>query len=411
MERKWKERYSQSFRGRAVARMNTCENIVRFSREIGVDRCLLYKWRHRLEPPDAQVGGTASTQNSRESVLRREISKLKRLLADKMLEVDFFKHALQKVGARRQQSGLSGEKASTKLSETPLQGNLSIERMCQLTQVSRAGFYRYLQVRVPVEAEMSMRSAIQEIALEHRQRHGYRRVTAELRRQGMIVNHKRVARLMRADNLLTHETCELDRTRDSDSELQIYLNLASRMKVCGPNQLWIADITYVRLNTEFVHLAVVLDAFSRRVVGWSVDRSLQARLPTNALQMAILNRRPPAGLVHHPDRGVQYTCKAYMQTLREHRMLASISWPGKPYDNACCESFMKTLKREEIYASEYRDLEHLLQSVEVFIEHYYNRCRLHSALGYRSPEEFEGRSLEQNAQANLTASKVALSDH
>ena len=180
MERKWKERYSQSFRGRAVARMNTCENIVRFSREIGVDRCLLYKWRHRLEPPDAQVGGTASTQNSRESVLRREISKLKRLLADKMLEVDFFKHALQKVGARRQQSGLSGEKASTKLSETPLQGNLSIERMCQLTQVSRAGFYRYLQVRVPVEAEMSMRSAIQEIALEHRQRHGYRRVTAEL---------------------------------------------------------------------------------------------------------------------------------------------------------------------------------------------------------------------------------------
>ena len=151
MERKWKERYSQSFRRRAVARMNTCENIVRFSREIGVDRCLLYKWRHRLEPPDAQVGGTASTQNSRESTLRREISKLKRLLADKMLEVDFFKHALQKVGARRQQSGLSGEKASTKLSETPLQGNLSIERMCQLTQVSRAGFYRYLQVRAPLK--------------------------------------------------------------------------------------------------------------------------------------------------------------------------------------------------------------------------------------------------------------------
>jgi putative transposase len=210
---------------------------------------------------------------------------------------------------------------------------------------------------------------------------------------------------------LTHETCELDRTRDSDSELQIYLNLASRMKVRGPNQLWIADITYVRLNTEFVHLAVVLDAFSRRVVGWSVDRSLRARLPTNALQIAIINRRPPAGLVHHSDRGVQYTCKAYMQTLREHRMLARVSRPGKPYDNACYESFMKTLKREEIYASEYRDLEHLLQSVEEFIEHYYNRCRLHSALGYCSPEEFEGRSLEQNAQADLTASKVAMSDH
>jgi putative transposase len=411
MERKWKERYSQNFRRRAVARMNTCENIVRLSREIGVDRCLLYKWRHRLEPPDAQVGGAASTQNSRESTLRREISKLKRLLADRMVEVDFFKFALQKIEARRQQSGLFGEKVSTKLSETPLQGKLSIERMCQLTQVSRAGFYRYLQVRAPAEEEMTMRSAIQEIVLEHQRHYGYRRVTAELRRQGMIVNHKRVARLMRADNLLTLQNRELDQTRDSNPELQNYLNLASRMDVCGPNQLWIADITYVHLNAEFVYLAVVLDAFSRRVVGWSVDRSLQARLPTNALQMAIMNRRPPVGLVHHSDRGVQYRCKTYMQTLREHRMLASISRPGKPYDNAFCESFMKTLKREEIYANEYRNLEHLVQSVEAFIEHYYNRCRLHSALGYRSPEEFEGRSLQRNAQADLAASKVTLSDH
>jgi len=328
-----------------------------------------------------------------------------------MVEVDFFKRALQKVGARRQQSGLSGEKASTKLSETPLQGDLSIERMCQLTQVSRAGFYRYLQVRAPSEEEMTKRSAVQEIVLEHRQRYGYRRVAAELRRHGMIVNHKRVARLMRADNLLTHENCELDRARDSDHELQIYLNLASRMNVCGPNQLWMADITYVRLNTEFVYLAVVLDAFSRRVVGWSVDRSLQARLPTNALQMAIMNRRPPASLVHHSDRGVQYTSKTYMRTLSEHQMLASISRPGKPYDNARCESFMKTLKREEIHANEYRDLEHLLQSVEAFLEHYYNRCRLHSALGYRSPEEFEGRSLQRNSQADLAACKVTLSDH
>jgi transposase InsO family protein len=328
-----------------------------------------------------------------------------------VVEVDFFKFALQKVEARRQESGLSGEKVSTKLSETPLQGKLSIERMCQLTQVSRAGFYRYLQVRAPAEEDMTMRSAIQEIALEHRRRYGYRRVTAELRRQGMIVNHKRVARLMRADNLLTLQNRELDRTMDSNPELQIYLNLASRMDVCGPNQLWIADITYVHLNAEFVYLAVVLDAFSRRVVGWSVDRSLQARLPTNALQMAIMNRRPPVGLVHHSDRGVQYRCKTYMQTLREHRMLASISRPGKPYDNAFCESFMKTLKREEIYANEYRDLEHLVQSVEAFIEHYYNRCRLHSALGYRSPEEFEGRSLQRNAQPDLAASKVTLSDH
>jgi transposase InsO family protein len=283
--------------------------------------------------------------------------------------------------------------------------------MCQLTQVGRAGFYRYLQVRAPAEEEMTMRSAIQEIALEHRQRYGYRRVTAELRRQGMIVNHKRVARLMRADNLLRLQNHELDRIRDFNPELQIYLNLASRMSVCGPNQLWIADLTYVHLKTEFVYLSVVLDAFSRRVVGWSVDRSLQARLPTSALQMAIMNRRPPAGLVHHSDRGVQYMCKTYMQMLHEQRMLASISRPGKPYDNACCESFMKTLKKEEIYANEYRDLRHLVQSLEAFIEHYYNRCRLHSALGYRSPEEFEGNSFQRNVEVGLAASKVTLSDH
>jgi putative transposase len=411
VERKWKQRYSQHFRRRAVARMNTCENIVRLASEIGVDRCLLYKWRHRLESPEAQVGGGVATQNFRESTLRREISKLKRLLADKVMEVDFFKRALQKVEARRQQSGLYGEKASTKLSGTPLQGNLSIERMCQLTQVSRAGFYRYLQTRAPAEEEMTIRSAIQEVALEHRHRYGYRRVTAELRRRGMIVNHKRVARLMRADNLLTLQKRGMDQTNDSDREPRMYLNLASRMKVCGPNQLWIADITYVHLKTEFVYLAVVLDAFSRRVVGWSVDRSLQARLATNALQMAIVNRRPPASLVHHSDRGVQYTCKTYMQTLGEHGMLASISRPGKPYDNACCESFMKTLKKEEIYANEYRDLEHLVQSVEAFIDHYYNRCRLHSALGYRSPEEFEGRSLQRDSHVDFVASQVTLSDH
>ena len=406
MERKWKERYKQKFRRRAVARMNACENITRLSRELGVSRGLLYTWRYRLEPPDAEVEGTVPTQNSRESRLRREVNKLKRLLADKAVEVDFFRSALQKVEARRQQSGISGEKAFTTKFEMPLQGGLSIERMCQLARVSRAGFYRYLDRRAPEEADMTLRSAIQETALEHGCHYGYRRVTAELRRRGMMVNHKRVARIMRMDNLLTIQNRELRQITDRDHGLEIYLNLASRMTVRGPNQLWIADITYVRLKAEFVYLAVVLDAFSRKVVGWSLDRSLQARLPTSALEQAIMSRQPPPGLVHHSDQGVQYRCGGYIQVLRDHRMLASISRPGYPYDNASCESFMKTLKREEIYANDYRDLEHLVEGIEAFIEGYYNRTRLHSALGYRSPEEFENESEDRNGEASFGAAAM-----
>ena len=175
-------------------------------------------------------------------------------------------------------------------------------------------------------------------------------VTAEARRRGMMVNHKRLARIMRTDNLLTIQNRELRQVPGREHGLEVYLNLAGRMTVRGPNQLWIADITYVRLKTEFVYLAVVLDAVSRKV-GWSLDRSLQARFPTSALERAIMSRQPPPGLVHHSDQGVQYRCAGYIQVLREHQMVASISRPGYPYDNASCESFMKTLKREEIYAS------------------------------------------------------------
>lgn len=386
--------------------MNACENILRLSRELGIHRRLLYKWRDQVDPADAEAEGDVVLQNARESALRKEIAKLKRLLADKTVEVDFFRSALQKVRARRQQSDISGEKASTMKSKTLLQGSLSIERMCQLAQVSRAGFYRYLQGRESVEECMTVRSAIQEIALEHRRRYGYRRVTAELRRRGIMVNHKQVARMMRADNLLEIQNRELRFATGRDDGLEIYLNLASRVKVRGPNQVWIADITYIRLTGEFVYLAVVLDAFSRKVVGWSLDRTLQSRLPLNALEKAIVNRQPPPGLVHHSDRGIQYACEDYIQVLRDHQMIPSMSRPGNPYDNASCESFMKTLKREEIYANDYRDLEHLIESIEVFIEHYYNRCRLHSALGYRPPEEFEEECGQRNAEASFAASTM-----
>jgi putative transposase len=270
-----------------------------------------------------------------------------------------------------------------------MQGSLSIERMCQLGQVSRAGFYRSLQERAPTEEDMEVRSAIQRIALEHRRRYGSRRIAATLRRQGMVVNRKRVSRIMREDRLLAMQPRTFVVTTDSDHELEVYLNIASRMKLTGINQLWVADITYIRLKAEFVYLAVILDGYSRKVVGWELERTLATRLPLVALDRAIAERRPPPGLVHHSDRGVQYASGDYVRMLRKHQIIPSMSRPANPYDNASCESFMKTLKREEIYANDYSDLDHLRANIEEFIERYYNRCRLHSALGYRPPEEFE----------------------
>jgi putative transposase len=270
-----------------------------------------------------------------------------------------------------------------------MQGRLSIERMCALAMVSRAGFYRSLQQRDPDVEEMEMRSAIQAIAVEHRLRYGYRRVAAELRHRGFLANHKRVVRLMRLDNLLALKRSGFVSTTDSDHEFEVYLNLASRMQLSAVDQLWLADITFIRVQQEFVYLAVILDAFSRKVVGWALDRSLAAQLAVNALQKAVSNRKPAPGLVHHSDRGVQYASVEYGKVMDQHRMVASMSRLGNPGDNAKCESFMKTLKHEEIRATEYRDLEHLRNNVTEFIEHYYNGRRLHSALGYQTPEQFE----------------------
>ena len=206
---------------------------------------------------------------------------------------------------------------------------------------------------------MEVRNAIQQIVLEHRRRYGYRRVGAELGRRGMRVNHKRVLRLMREDNLLGVQPAAFVATTDSDHDQQVYLNLASRMKLTSINQLWVADITYIRLRQEFVYLAVVLDVFSRKVVGWALDRTLAARLPLLALQRAITLRQPPPGLVHHSDRGIQYCSSQYTQLLAIHGIVPSMSRPGTPYDNAFCESFIKTLKREQIWASKYQYIDEL----------------------------------------------------
>jgi transposase InsO family protein len=186
-----------------------------------------------------------------------------------------------------------------------MQGKLSIERMCQLAGVSRAGFYRSLEEREPVRVEMRVRAEIQQIFVEHKRRYGYRRVSAELRRRGMPVNHKRVARLMREDNLLSVQPRAFVVTTESEHELEVGLNLAGRMKLSGLDQLWVADITYVRLQGEFVYLAVILDAFSRKVIGWALERTLTARLAIAALEKALAERKPPPGLVHHSDRGIR----------------------------------------------------------------------------------------------------------
>jgi transposase InsO family protein len=273
--------------------------------------------------------------------------------------------------------------------------------MCFLAEVSRPSYYRHLKVVAPDEEEMAVRQAIHEIVLVHHRRYGKLRVTEDLHRRGMIVNRKRVQRIMREDNLLAIRHRKYILTTDSQHDCQVYLNLAARMTLTGVNQLWVADITYIRLRAEFVYLAVVIDRFSRKAVGWALDRTLAARLTITALQQAITRRQPPPGLVHHSDRGVQYACTDYVEALKTGGIIPSMSRPANPYDNAFCESFMKTLKQEEIYCNQYRDFQELSEHLEEFIDRYYNRLRLHSALGYRTPEEFE-----QDAAAAATSGGV-----
>jgi transposase InsO family protein len=258
--------------------------------------------------------------------------------------------------------------------------------MCELGHVSRAGLYRF--EAEPPDQDLDLRDAIQRLALEF-PCYGRPRITAELKRQGWEVNHKRVGRIMREDNLLCLRRKKFVVTTDSNHNFRVYPNLAGTMELTGIDQLWIADITYIRLETEFVYLAVVLDAFSRRVIGWALDRSLENDLAIAALKMAFRRRTPSAGLTHHSDRGVQYASYDYTGLLKDHGVRISMSRSGNPYDNATCESFMKTFKYEEVYRQDYRDLTEAHASIDQFIEKIYNGKRLHSALGYRPPIEFE----------------------
>jgi putative transposase len=295
------------------------------------------------------------------------------------------------------------------------QGDLTVEAMCMLAGVSRAGYYRHWSRSAPRQEQTAIRDHIQRVALANR-RYGYRRIAAQLRREGVVVNHKRVLRLMREDNLLVLRTRPfVPVTTDSDHEWQVVPNLARGLVPTGLDQLWVADITYVRLLEEFAFLAVVLDAFSRKVIGWALENHLRASLALSALEMAIKTRRPaPGSLIHHSDRGVQYACREYTEMLAAYDIQPSMSRVGNPYDNAKAESFMKTLKQEEVDGRNYRDLEHAREAIGAFIEDVYNRQRLHSALAYRPPAEFEAnlprhtypRSYQHAAQpaANATSS-------
>ena len=273
-----------------------------------------------------------------------------------------------------------------------------MERMMELGQVSRASFYRFEESTHPGhDADMDLRDAIQRIALEWPS-YGRPRITAELRRHGWKVNPKRVYRILREDNLLCIRKRKFMVTTDSNHGRKIYPNLARTMVLTGMDQLWVADITYIRLREEFVFLAVILDAYSRRVIGWALDRTLEDSLTLAALRMALARRIVQSGLVHHSDRGSQYASGGYTDLLKENRIGVSMSRKGNPWDNAACESFMKTLKYEEVFRSEYRDLQEALLSIREFLEKIYNQKRLHSALGYLPPAEFERNHKEAAAR-------------
>jgi putative transposase len=276
---------------------------------------------------------------------------------------------------------------------------LTVERMVKLGRVSRSGFYRSQYTTRAADRDMDLRDAIQKLAVEWPS-YGRIRITRELRRRGWVVNHKRVHRLMREDNLLCVRKRKFVVTTDSNHTRRVYPNLARDMILTATDQLWRADITYIRLRDEFVYLAVILDAYSRRVIGWALDRTMEDSLTLTALRMALSRRVVQPGLVHHSDRGSQYASNDYTDLLKANGIQISMSRKGNPWDNAACESFMKTLKYEEVHRSEYRDLAEARASIREFLEKVYNQKRLHSALGYVPPAEFEANFQANQAKQN-----------
>lgn len=258
-----------------------------------------------------------------------------------------------------------------------------------MLNMARSSYYYKKPLDLQKEIEdADLRDKIESIVVEY-ERYGYRRVTAQLKRDGSEVNHKRVQRIMQQEGLVCKLKKRWVNTTDSDHPYPVAPNLLKETNITGVNQAWVADITYIRIMTAFVYLAVILDVFSRKVVGWAISLRIDTELTRAALRMAIETRRPPEGCIHHSDRGVQYAAHEYVDALNTAGLQISMSRKGNPYDNAWAESFMKTLKNEEVYLWDYKTLEDVKKRVPYFIEEVYNEKRLHSALGYCPPNEYE----------------------
>lgn len=251
--------------------------------------------------------------------------------------------------------------------------------------LSRSTYYYQTQ---KARSDDEIRIEIEQI-IEEFPKYGYRRITKQLQRNGHHINHKRVQRIMQENRLQCKIKRAFKSTTDSNHDYPKYPNLIRELIVTQLNQLWVADITYIRFLNGFVYLAVILDAFSRKVIGYALSRFIDRKLTLAALKMAIANRRPPKGCIHHSDQGVQYSVTEYIQLLRENQFQISMSRKGNPYDNAFAESFMKTIKTEEVYVSEYESYGDIVRNVFHFIEAVYNKKRLHSSIGYLPPNEFE----------------------
>jgi len=231
---------------------------------------------------------------------------------------------------------------------------------------------------------------------------GYRTIQTNLMRHYELwVNHKRIRRVMQKFDLLRRIKRRFINTTDSNHNFRVYPNLLKGLKVTGLNQVWVSDITYIRILTGFVFLAVIIDVFSRRVVGWALSKRIDHELTLAALAMAITLRNPPADLIHHSDRGVQYACTEYIAELIRNEIMPSMSAVGNPYDNAYAESFMKTLKNEEVYLEDYEDFTDVVERVPQFIEEVYNRKRVHSGIQYLPPEEFESILMDEKRKHEL----------